>query len=85
MNKLFSADEVNKGLTKCPCGGEKEGWQKLCLKCYKKDKGDDRTEQIAYAQSWNLSVAWLAYKTSMTKSDLEKWQKYFYEKLTNRN
>jgi hypothetical protein len=70
-----------------------------CTPCWKKSKepaDNDRQEQIAFGQSWNLAVNVVGgyYEAAgdgslWTSQDeyekqLERWQKYFYEKLTNR-
>lgn len=62
-----------------------------CTPCWKKSKEpekQDTQDRIAYAQSWNLAVAVLSEKNKFHSDELqhniEYWQKYFYEKLTNR-
>lgn len=79
-----------------------------CMQCYvdgqnkdfsgkKKDNFDDRSDQIAYAQSFNLAVALLAPNVKdeakeigikndkLMKENILYWQKWFYEQLTNRD
>lgn len=51
-------------------------------------KNAERREDIAYAQSWNLAVnvAKVTHPTSdEIKQEIEKWQTYFYDKLTQRS
>jgi hypothetical protein len=68
-----------------------------CTPCWKKSKepaSNDKQEQIAFGQSWNLAVALVAPKfipsdedatlDSVWQNEIERWQKYFYSKLTNR-
>ena len=67
-----------------------------CLDCWKKERDtnktvidDKRSDKIAYAQSWNLAVAAMNIPVESQFEDLEEgievWQKYFYEKLTERS
>jgi DNA-directed RNA polymerase specialized sigma54-like protein len=53
---------------------------------------DQRGDKISYAQSFNLAVAvcaeWFSSTNAPTKEQkecIENWQKWFYEKLTQRN
>ena len=64
-----------------------------CTPCWRKSKEPDQhdtQDRIAYAQSWNLAVATIPneFKHEQTfptfTEELEKRQKYFLEKLTNR-
>jgi len=64
-----------------------------CTPCWKKSKepqDNDRQEQIAFGQSWNLAVAILPSlqipKSSYEEIEIvvDRWQKFFYSKLTNR-
>ena len=66
-----------------------------CTPCWKKSKEpaqQDTQDRIAYAQSWNLAVALMApfFATKeapgsdYVQENIEIWQKYFLEKLTNR-
>lgn len=65
-----------------------------CTPCWSKSKepaDNDRQEQIAFGQSWNLAVqaAQESFKKSVDENwtleeEIEHWQKYFYSKLTNR-
>ena len=45
----------------------------------------DTEFRISYAQSWNLAVAMVSNlkypKMEIYQEEMEKWQKYFYQKL----
>lgn len=77
---------------KCPiCKVNPLNGKPECVSCWAKGKDNDKNDRIAYAQSWNLAVAICAEHFSPVESPaegqkkrLENWQKYFYEKLTER-
>lgn len=66
-----------------------------CTPCWRKSQepaNNDKQEQIAFGQSWNLAVALMApyFATKeapgsdYVQENIEIWQRYFYQKLTNR-
>jgi hypothetical protein len=70
----------------------------LCSACYfggadgaKASKDANTQDRIAYAQAWNLAVQMITdemkatYPMTQINASLVEWQRYFYEKLTNRN
>lgn len=65
-------------------GSEKEY---LCFQCWKKEKGDDKQDDIRWGQSWNLAVNLLSHPDAQAFSDAElkkhivEWQRWFYEQL----
>lgn len=69
----------------------------LCYSCWLKNKDAEKQElqyekedRISYAQSFNLAVNMLSDKekeeddTASAETKIKMWQKWFYEKLTER-
>lgn len=74
---------------KCACGTViTNHYFTECLKCWGKNKDNQKRMEISRGQSWNLAVAMCAEWFSITKfpaenqmETLENWQRYFLAKL----